>query len=197
MAYYTREEFVKKYGNTINRVTKGTGIFPETLIDQAILESSGMVDGTSYVGASGLSQRANNYFGIKAGSGWKGKVYNVDTGEYTPSGEYYVLKGAAFRAYNSVEDSMKDYINVLTKNATYKNNGVFSAKTAADQARALQKAGYATSPTYADTLIRLQATAKEYLQKTKSFAKENWMAISVTMIGLIGLTYYLVQKKQK
>ena len=40
----TRQDFVNTYGNYVQSVTNGTGIFPETLIAQAIIESSDSAD---------------------------------------------------------------------------------------------------------------------------------------------------------
>ena len=123
----TRENFVKQYSPYINLVTKGTGILAGTLIAQAFIESSGKYNGEWLVGGSKLSREANNFFGIKASKGWKGEVYNIKTGEYTPSGSYYVIADN-FRKYPSVEDSIKDYVNFLISNPRYHKAGVFEAK---------------------------------------------------------------------
>ena len=77
--YGTRTEFIDQFGPYIKKVVRGSGILPGTLITQAILESSGKVNGKWLVGGSGLSRKANNFFGIKAGSSWKGAVYEVKT----------------------------------------------------------------------------------------------------------------------
>ena len=55
----------------------------------------GKVNGKYMVGGGTLSQKANNFFGIKADKSWKGKVFNISTGEYTPSGQYYTEFGAS------------------------------------------------------------------------------------------------------
>ena len=126
MKALSRAEFVKKYSPFVNEITKGSGIFAGTLFAQAILESSGKykTGGAWLVGGSKLSQEANNYFGIKADKSWKGKRYNIATGENKPTGEYYVIKDD-FRAYNSVEDSLEDYINFLKSNPRYKKKWGF------------------------------------------------------------------------
>jgi len=160
----SRAEFVKKYSSFVNEITKGSGIFAGTLFAQAILESSGKykTKGAWLVGGSKLSQEANNYFGIKADKSWKGKRYNIATGENKPSGEYYVINDD-FRAYSSVEDSLKDYINFLKSNPRYKKNGVFDAKNVREQAEALKRSGYATAPNYATMVDQVYNSVKKYI----------------------------------
>lgn len=143
----SRKEFIEKYGAFIHKVTTGTGILPGTLIAQAFLESSG----NGKVGGSTLSREANNFFGIKCGPNWSGNTYDIKTKEYSGNTPYYVM--ACFRKYESVEDSIKDYVNFLQVNDRYKNAGVFEAKTVKAQAEALKRAGYATAPGYAQLVF--------------------------------------------
>jgi len=193
---YTRQEFVQKYGDFINDEIKGTGILAGTLIAQAIIESQGKVNGSWRVGASTLSQKANNYFGIKAYGGWKGKTFNIETGEYTPQGVYYKEK-ATFRAYDSVEDSIRDYIKFLQENQRYAKAGVFEAKTVQEQASRLKDAGYATSPTYANTVTSVFKGVEKYIpapkgnsgseNNLKGGAKIFWWIIPIIGVGIAGL----------
>jgi len=143
----SRKEFIEKYGAFIHKITANTGILPGTLIAQAFLESSA----NGKVGGSKLSREANNFFGIKCGPAWKGAKYNIKTKEYNGNQPYYIT--ACFRKYNSVEDSIKDYINFLKVNQRYTTAGVFKAKTVKDQAEALKRAGYATAPGYAQLVF--------------------------------------------
>lgn len=160
----SREDFVKKYASYVNEITKGTGIFSGTLFAQAILESSGKykTNNNWLVGGSKLSQEANNFFGIKADKSWKGKRYNIATGENKPTGEYYIVKDD-FRSYNNVEDSLKDYINFLKTNPRYEKNGVFKAKNVKEQADALKRAGYATAPNYATMVESVYNSIKKHI----------------------------------
>ena len=108
-ASYTRAEFVKKYGSFIHKAVEGSGILAGTLVAQAILESSGKdLQGNFKVAGSKLSREANNLFGIKKSKSWTGKVYNINTGEVL-NGKNVVVN-ADFRAYDSYEDSIKDYV---------------------------------------------------------------------------------------
>lgn len=184
----TREIFVKTYSPFINEVVKGTGILPGTLIAQALIESSGKykTNGQWLVGGSKLSQVANNFFGIKASKGWKGDVYNITTGEYTPSGSYYEIADN-FRKYPSVEASIKDYVNFLISNPRYHKAGVFEAKTVKDQAEALKRAGYATAPNYADMISKVYESAKGWISSNPI------KSASIGGIGLI-LAFFLAYK---
>ena len=212
---YTRPQFVERYGPYISKATKGSGILPGTLIAQAIIESQGMVGSSYRVGGSTLSREANNYFGIKC-HGWGGKGYNIDTREQTSSGVDYTEKGACFRSYDSVEDSIDDYIKFLHSNSNYRRAGVFQAKTVEEQAKALKRAGYATDVNYASTVTKVYNSVRSYVDKfssygikgvwksfrydPKSFIKRNKVAfigvgIILTSAGV--LTYVLIKSKKK
>jgi flagellum-specific peptidoglycan hydrolase FlgJ len=211
---YTRQEFVEKYGGYISKSVKGTGILQGTVIAQAIIESQGMVsDGSYKVGASKLSRNSNNYFGIKCHN-WKGKSYNIDTGEYDSSGKSYTHTNACFRSYDSVEDSIKDYVSFLKNNPRYEKAGVFKAKTVKQQAEALKTAGYATAPDYPSKIQSVYNGVKEYADKfseygitgiAKSFANnpiafikrnKEVVAGAILMSTALGIgIYYMVKKK--
>ena len=200
---YTRKEFAAKYSPFINAITKGTGLHTGTVIAQAIIESQGKIDGTWMVGGSQLSQKANNYFGIKC-HGWKGRTYHTDTGEYTPSGEYYIDEGECFRAYDSVEDSILDHLQFLQKNQRYTNHGVFRARDVKEQAQALKSAGYATNPDYAGLIENVYNGVKPHIStkiaklnsptrssKTSLTKKDKAITISLVSIGAVGLIVLL------
>ena len=105
-----------------------------------------------------------NLFGIKAGSSWTGKVAEVTTTEYVNG----VAKKsvAKFRAYDSYEDSFRDYARLITKTPRYAQA---STQTGSVQAFAssLQKAGYATDPDYAAKLSRAINTTQR-LQRAQA-----------------------------
>lgn len=192
---YTRQEFVDKYGAFIFKQVKGTGILPETLIGQAILESQGKdSSGNWVVGGSKLSRNSNNYFGIKAGSSWNGKTYNINTGEYLKG--RHVIVNANFRAYRSVKESIKDYIDFLKDNPRYAK--ALKQKDYYNQAKVLQLSGYATAPNYAEMIkgiveplkIEIEVEKKKY--KTIKYVKTSMY--SVAMLGLLLLTIKSTKK---
>lgn len=194
---YTRDEFVKKYGSFIHKTVKGTGILAGTLVAQAILESSGKdLNGDWKVGGSKLSREANNFFGIKSSKAWKGKTYNIDTGEVIKGKK--VIVNADFRAYDNVKDSIEDYVKLLKENPRFSN--VLKAKTVSEQAKELKKAGYATSLTYADTVTQVYNSVKDsidesYLKYKKRNTIKN-ITISLTILAtLIGGFYYFKKNK--
>lgn len=146
MAKLTRSQFIEKYGHIVKAVSKGSGLFPSVTMAQAILESGN--------GNSSLTREANNFFGIKADKSWQGKYVVKSTKEYDANGNEYTVD-AKFRAYDSPGESFLDRVDFLKSMSRYKNAGVFIAPTPEDQARALQKAGYATDPAYSELLIKL------------------------------------------
>lgn len=199
-ASYTRAEFVKKYGSFIHKSVEGTGILAGTLVAQAILESSGKdADGNFKVAGSKLSREGNNLFGIKASKSWKGKIYNINTGEVIKGKN--VIVNADFRAYDSYEDSIKDYLKFLSENPRYAK--VLKATTVKDQAIELKNAGYATAPNYASTVNSVYLSVKDLLDESYlKYKKENKVkkVRNVTLYfiilgGLIGGFYYWKKNK--
>ena len=77
-------------------------------------------------GQSKIMMKANAIFGIKATSSWKGKVYNSNTQECY-DGVSYTNITACFRAYDSLAESIT----------------------------AIKNGGYATSPTYINTIMSI------------------------------------------
>lgn len=157
----TREEFVKKYYPSVALIAKDTNVFPQVMMAQSIIESSGRVNGVWYPGQSLLAKNANNYFGIKADSSWKGSTITLNTGEYL-NGQYVTVSGK-FRKYATVDDSFKDYIKFLKSNPRYTSAGVFTATTPLQQAQRLQAAGYATDPLYANLINGVMNSIAKYI----------------------------------
>jgi len=149
----TRAAWVQKYLPLVTRLTKGTGIFAQIMMAQAIVESQGKIGGTYYPGQSTLAREHNNFFGIKANKGWDGQKVNLPTREVQNGNS--VIVDAWFRKYDSVEDSMRDYVGFLLANKRYKDAGVFEAKTIQEQAQRIKDAGYATGESYADLITRV------------------------------------------
>jgi len=155
---YTREEFTKKFYPTALKVSKGSGIFPETLLAMAIVESSGIIQGKSVVGAGAIARLANNYFGIKASSAWKGETIRLNTpNDSTPT--------SLFRKYPTVEASFKDYTNFLKKNSRYLNAGVFSSPDYATQIINIARAGYAENENYANIVKQVADKVAKAIDK--------------------------------
>ena len=127
---------------------KGSPIFPQLIISQAIVESSGKYEGKNYVGGSQLARDGNNYFGMKAGGTWHGETITLPTKEVV-NGEKVTVE-AHFRKYDSPVDSLKDYLKMLMHNKRYAK--VREAKTFEAQLKAIGGSGYSTNPKYAAVL---------------------------------------------
>lgn len=117
-------------------------ILPSVTMAQAIVESGW--------GESGLTAVSNNLFGIKA-NGWTGKTVDYPTKEFV-NGEYISVV-STFRAYDSMDESTADHGAFLAGLERYRNIIGVADYTAV--CKLLQADGYATSPTYAETLISI------------------------------------------
>jgi Mannosyl-glycoprotein endo-beta-N-acetylglucosaminidase len=106
----------------------------------------------SAAGQSTLATKANNHFGIKAADTlkWTGERYFIEDDDYDKSGK---LRKSAFRKYNSVESSFKDYADFLSKNKRYQHLFNIPIEDYRSWANGLAAAGYATDPEYATYLI--------------------------------------------
>lgn len=140
-----REEFIKKYSQDVIDATCGTGLFPSVKMAQMIIESA---DSNGVAGNGITFVQANNAFGIKKGVDWTGPTKSFNT----PKDGKPV---SVFRVYPTIKDSIIDHTDFLQNNSRYKTAGVFDAKTPEDQVKAIAKAGYSESPTYADAIIAM------------------------------------------
>ena len=147
-----RDDFVQHHRAAAERVAQDSGIPASFMLGQAGHETGW---GKSEIRNKDGSN-AFNLFGIKAGKGWTGKVAEVTTTEYINGAPRKVV--AKFRAYDSFEESFRDYARLINDNPRYEKA---RAKTHSALAFAteLQKAGYATDPQYATKLSRaIQST---------------------------------------
>jgi len=140
-----RDDFVQHLSTTAERVAQDSGIPASFMLGQAGHETGwGKSEIKNADGSSSF-----NLFGIKAGKGWTGKVAEVTTTEYIDGTPRKVV--AKFRAYDSYEDSFRDYARLINNSPRYEK-----ARAQTDSATAyaaeLQKAGYATDPAYARKL---------------------------------------------
>jgi peptidoglycan hydrolase FlgJ len=139
-----QQSFVDKMRIPAEQASRSTGVPAHLILGQAALESGWgkrqikMVDGSD----------SHNLFGIKAGKDWNGKVAEVTTTEYHNGVASKQVE--RFRAYGSDTESFQDYARLLSDNPRY--DGVMGQGDAKGFAQALQQAGYATDPNYADKL---------------------------------------------
>jgi LysM repeat protein len=112
-----------------------TGVPASITLAQGILESN--------AGQCQLTQQSNNHFGIKCKEDWQGKVVYHDDDR----------RGECFRRYNSAEDSYRDHSDFLKSRPNYASLFDLDVTDYKDWAYGLKKAGYATNPVYAQSLI--------------------------------------------
>lgn len=112
----------------------------QVAISQAILESNLLNK------SSGLAANNYNLFGIK-GQGTAGSV-NMPTQEFINGQMQSINDG--FAKNNSVADSFMQHRNLMNRASRYKT--VLSAQSPTEAFTALQQAGYATDPNYANKL---------------------------------------------
>ncbi|WP_016256336.1 flagellar assembly peptidoglycan hydrolase FlgJ [Yersinia pestis] len=137
--------FVARMSIPAQIASQQSGIPHQLIMAQAALESGwGQREIPTADGKSSY-----NVFGIKAGSSWNGPVSEITITEY----EQGVAKKtkARFRVYGSYVEAVSDYVKLLTQNPRYAH--VAAAQSPEQGAHALQKAGYATDPQYAQKLV--------------------------------------------
>ncbi len=133
----SRQNYIENYKKLAINEMKRSGIPASITLAQALLESDN--------GNSTLARKANNHFGIKCHNGWKGgRIYHDDD-----------KRGECFRKYKSVYESYIDHSDFIIKGQRYAFLFEFDPTDYKSWAKGLQKAGYATSRTYANLLIRI------------------------------------------
>lgn len=140
-----QKNFIKKVGAVASADMKKSGVLASLTVAQAILESAW--------GKSELATGGNALFGIKATKSWKGKVYCKDTKECYDGVNLVDVKNAAFRAYDSWEESVEDHSAFLKANKRYKE--VIGETDYKKACEAIKAAGYATDPDYVEKLVKL------------------------------------------
>lgn len=141
----TRKEFLEKIIPIIQveNEKRGNPLFNSVVIAQACLETG--------FGNSELMMKANAPFGIKAGTNWNGKVYSAKTKEFYNGNEVNITD--CFRAYDTLPQGVSDYFDLITKNERYRKACV--SLTPEECIDEICKGGYATDPTYKDTIIMI------------------------------------------
>jgi len=132
----TREAYILAYKDVAIDEMNRSGIPASITLAQGMVESDN--------GNSRLAIRANNHFGIKC-HGWKGKKIYHDDDE----------RNECFRKYKNAAESYIDHTDFLMNSPRYEFLFYLDQQDYKGWAKGLKKAGYATSPAYADALIRI------------------------------------------
>lgn len=117
---------------------------PSVCIAQSILETGW--------GKSSIMAKANAYFGIKSGRNWKGPVYSTKTKEWYNGVDATNITDT-FRAYATLEDSIKDYFALICEYGRYAK--ACNTMDARECIQAIKDGGYSTYPTYVNEVITL------------------------------------------
>ena len=150
--------YIETYAQLAIQEMDRTGIPASIKIAQGILETD--------AGRSDLVQQSNNHFGIKCKTSWTGdKVYHDDD-----------ASGECFRKYNSAGDSYADHSDYLKSQPRYAFLFNYDINDYKSWAWGLKKAGYATNPIYAQTLIKYIETYN--LNSLNEFSDEDSSALS-------------------
>ncbi|QRK07921.1 glucosaminidase domain-containing protein [Archangium violaceum] len=139
----TGNAFIDRVAADAIKSQRQTGVPASVTLAQALLESG--------AGKSSLATKGNNFFGIK-GEGPAGHV-TMPTKEYSRSRGWHTVN-ANFRKYNTPAESFADHGKFLRENKRYAN-AFKHTDDAAQFAREIHRAGYATDPGYADKLISI------------------------------------------
>lgn len=142
------DDFVTTLWPEAQKAAAELGVDPKMLLAQAALESGwgkSMPSTTS-------GQASHNLFGIKANRSWEGQSIASSTLEY--EGGKPVRTRAVFRSYDSYADSFRDYVQFLRSNPRYAD-ALQNADNPERFIAGLQKAGYATDPSYARKVLSI------------------------------------------
>jgi len=145
-SFKTPGDFIQKLMPAARQAAQKLGLEPLALLAQAALETGW--GQRTFKTAEG--HQSFNFFGIKAHNSWQGDVAVVDTLEYRQG--VAQKEKAKFRAYESPEQALGDYVDFIKSNPRYQQ-----ALSVVDNPKAyfqqLQAAGYATDPNYAQKIL--------------------------------------------
>jgi len=142
------KDFVEKLWPLAQTAAEKLGTRPEVLVAQSALETGW----GKFISKDANGQTSNNLFNIKAGKDWEGKRVSIETVEFRNGRA--VKEQADFRAYDSLEDSLDDYVSFLQTSPRYEK-ALEHAENPEVFIQLLHKAGYATDPNYSDKVTNI------------------------------------------
>jgi LysM repeat protein len=131
---YTVNSYIERFKAIAVKEMNLYGIPASITLAQGLFESG--------FGNGELARVANNHFGIKCTSDWKGRSYYKDDDNVND----------CFRVYNNPEDSYRDHSEFL-KRKRYARLFELDKNDYVGWAYGLKEAGYATNPQYPQLLI--------------------------------------------
>lgn len=145
--------FIQSLAPHAQKIWNKYHILASLVMAQACLESN--------FGKSGLAQKGKNLFGIKGK--YEGQCITMRTAEYKKGEKYYI--NATFRKYPSYYESLEDLALLYCNGVSWdrsKYHKIIGETDYKKACRAVQSAGYATDPIYANKLISLIEKYKLY-----------------------------------
>lgn len=129
-----QSDYIEYIGPIIKKYAKKYGYkYPSAIIGQACVESA--------YGASLLSSKYHNHFGMKCGSSWTGRSVNLSTLDEYQAGTL-VRVNQYFRVYDNDEEGVKGYFEFIQ----YPRYSNLKATTSSrDYLQTIQNDGYAWS----------------------------------------------------
>ena len=153
-SFANKREFIEKMWPIALEIHRETGIDPMILITMAGHETGW---GKSFAGA-------NNLFNIKAAGSknefWKGATSGTIDAWEMENGVNTTQK-SKFRAYDSIEDSMRDFAQFVSKGRYSEAWKV--RDNPAQFFKAIHKAGYATDTAYSNKLINIASSLQRQM----------------------------------
>jgi flagellum-specific peptidoglycan hydrolase FlgJ len=149
--YIANVSYIETYKDIAIAEMYRTGIPASITLAQGLHESQ--------AGKSELAKNANNHFGMKCKSYWRGNTYFYKDDDYDKDNK---LTESCFRSYDTSLESFIDRSNFLVDNNRYSVLFSYSKSDFESWANGLQNCGYATDKSYATKLIKLINEFKLY-----------------------------------
>ena len=143
--FKTPQEFISKMRPYAESAANELGIPANILLAQSALETgwgNKVIQNTN-------GKSSHNLFGIKADERWNGQSVNVSSLEYDNG--FAKQEYSNFRVYQSYQQSFEDYVDFIKGNDRYRS--ALQQGNGEAYIKALQEAGYATDPQYANKII--------------------------------------------
>lgn len=165
--FKTPETFVATVWPHAKTAAKSLGVDPRILVAQAALETGW----GKHIMGNGEGGSSKNLFGIKARADQPRAVLH-ETTEFVAGSPQ--KEQAHFRTYESFSQSFADYVGLLTGSTRYTDARAQAADPKAF-VNALQSAGYATDPQYANKIYRIFQGIDQKLSAA-GIPSEQWLA---------------------
>lgn len=167
--------YVDNFKEIAQNNMRAHGIPASITLAQGILESG--------AGKGKLALSANNHFGIKCHTGWKGESVKHDDD----------AAQECFRKYEHPAESYRDHSLFLTSRSRYSNLFKLDKGDYQSWAKGLKSAGYATDVKYPDKLIGLIERFELYKYDNEVLSR-NFTPTKREVILAQGGDYYTIQQ---